>query len=198
MTNLNDKIYESSRPYIFHSSKYTVYSHIDFSKDSFVNKESNDIHLRDVASAWGNGAHPTTKLCVDFLEQDGIISRGSTVLDYGTGSGILSIIAAKLGASECIAVDIDDYAIEVANTNAKLNHCEKTIRVMHTREVTPGDSSLPTADVTIANIQPGPLSRLVAALWMFTKPGGWLCLSGMRPTELQDIRRYSMLRYCKR
>mmetsp|Transcript_18442 Transcript_18442/g.25275 ORF Transcript_18442/g.25275 Transcript_18442/m.25275 type:complete len:272 (-) Transcript_18442:14-829(-) len=145
------------------------------------------ISLTDIKSGWGNGAHPTTKLCLDFVSSN--VKYGMTVLDYGTGSGILSILAAKLGASKCIAVEVDEDCIRAATNNARLNNVEKIVDVIHTKSVYIGDDSFPEADVTIANILPGPLSRLVAPIWMLTKPGGLVCLSGMRPEELSAIRR---------
>eukprot|EP01031_Cornospumella_fuschlensis_P026800 gene26800-32381_t len=143
--------------------------------------------LVDTKSGWGTGAHPTTRLCLDFLTNR--IVANDIVLDYGTGSGILSIVAAKLGAMQCLAVDIDDDTLIAARRNVEINQVGSKVEVIHTKSVYIGDDSFPTADITVANILPGPLSRLVAPLWFMTKPGGWLCLSGMRPHELPGIKR---------
>ena len=114
-------------------------------------------------------------------------------LDYGCGSGILSILAAKLGAIKCLGVDIDEDSLSAAITNAKLNNVSNILEIIHTKTVYIGDNSHALADVTVANILPGPLSRLVAPLWMLTKPGGYICLSGLRPAELPGIRRLKYL-----
>lgn len=145
------------------------------------------INLVDIKSGWGNGAHPTTRLCLDFLSN--AVREGDIVLDYGSGSGILSIAAAKLGAKSCLAVEIDEDCLTATHKNAKLNAVDHIVKAIHTKTVYIGDDSFPEADVTVANILPGPLSRLVAPLWMLTKPGGQLCLSGLRPHELPAMQR---------
>ena len=111
------------------------------------------IRLLNVGSGWGNGAHPTTKLCFDFLAKT--VNSGQTVLDYGTGSGILAILAAKLGAKSVVAVDIDDDTIAAAIKNTLLNGVAEKIDVTHTRYVYVGEDRFPLADITVANILPG-------------------------------------------
>ena len=119
----------------------------------------NIIRLVDIKSGWGNGAHPTTKLCLDFVLSK--VTNDSVFLDYGCGSGILSILAAKLGASRCVSVDIDEDSLSATRTNAALNGvADDVLQVVHTKEVYIGEDSYQLADVTVANILPGPLSRL--------------------------------------
>lgn len=151
-------------------------------------KTDNIITMQDIASGWGNGKHPTTRLCLEYILRS--VKPGAAVLDYGTGSGILSILSKKLGAKSCVAVDIDEDSLRAAETNARLNgySVPEDIDVVHTKHVYIGESRFPLADVTVANILPGPLSRLVAPLWGLSKPGGALCLSGLRPAELRAIR----------
>jgi Ribosomal protein L11 methyltransferase (PrmA) len=112
----------------------------------------NVIRLMDVGSGWGNGAHPTTKLCLNFVLKS--ITKGDKVLDYGTGSGILSIAAAKLGASHCVAVDIDEDTLIAAEINGRVNGVSDVIDVVHTRSVYVGEDRFPVSDVTVANILP--------------------------------------------
>ena len=111
------------------------------------------IRLQNVGSGWGNGAHPTTKLCFNFLAKT--VNSGQTVLDYGTGSGILAILAAKLGAKSVVAVDIDEDTIVAATKNALLNGVAEKIDITHTRYVYVGEDRFPLADITVANILPG-------------------------------------------
>ena len=111
------------------------------------------IRLLNVGSGWGNGAHPTTKLCFNFLAKT--VNSGQTVLDYGTGSGILAILAAKLGAKSVVAVDIDEDTIVAATKNALLNGVAEKIDITHTRYVYVGEDRFPLADITVANILPG-------------------------------------------
>ena len=146
----------------------------------------NLIRLTDIQSGWGNGAHPTTKLCLDFVSS--VVQKGDSFLDYGTGSGILSILAAKMGASKCMAVDIDEDSLRAARNNVITNGVDDIIEVLHTKSIYLGDGSFSESDITVANILPGALNRLVGTIWMLTKPGGIICLSGMRPHELGAIR----------
>ena len=145
------------------------------------------IKLVDIRSGWGNGAHPTTKLCLDFVASC-VSNSGISLLDYGTGSGILSILAAKLGASKCIAVDVDEDSLRAARRNIAINNVDSIVEVIHTKYIYLGDDSFSESDITIANILPGALNRLGGTIWMLTKPGGLICLSGMRPHELAAIR----------
>ena len=127
----------------------------DISLMNFDNMEPTDpktIRLLDVGSGWGNGAHPTTKLCMKFILKT--VSKGDKVLDYGTGSGILSIAAAKLGASHCIAVDIDEDTLIAAEINGRINGVSDVMDVVHTRSVYVGEDRFPVSEVTVANILP--------------------------------------------
>ena len=119
---------------------------------------SNTIRLVDIRSGWGNGAHPTTQLCLDFVLSK--VRRDDVFLDYGCGSGILSILAAKLGASRCMSVDIDEDSLTATRTNAAMNGVAEVLQVVHTKEVYIGEGGQRLADVAVANILPGPLSRL--------------------------------------
>ncbi|KAJ1437461.1 ribosomal protein L11 methyltransferase-domain-containing protein [Ochromonadaceae sp. CCMP2298] len=150
---------------------------------AYVATDPSTISLYDVKSGWGNGAHPTTKLCLAFILKH--VQPGHIVLDYGTGSGILSILAAKQGA-RCIAVDIDEDSLLACRDNAKANGV--SVEVVHTRSVYVG-GDLPLADCTVANILPGALNRLSSVLLMLTRPGGVIALSGIRPEQLGAIQR---------
>lgn len=132
--------------------------------------EKTQVKLVDTGSGWGDGTHPTTRLCLDFIADS--VREGDIVVDYGCGSGILSIFAAKSGAKKCMAIDVDEDCLRAAQRNVDINLVHDVVQVIHTARVVPGDLIYPQADVTIANILPGPLTRLVAALWLSTKPGG--------------------------
>ena len=145
-------------------------------------------HDPSKGGSWGNGEHPTTKLCLNFLEKS--VKPGTKVLDYGCGSGILSIVAAKLGAKNVLGVEVDDASLEASIANCAINGVSEIVECVHTREIYIGEPRFADAiaDVTVANILPGPLTRLVSPLWGFTKSGGRFCLSGMRPEELAAVR----------
>jgi len=147
-----------------HSASIGPYQILSYNDDLLLQEDNDDlpadntIRLVDIRSGWGNGAHPTTKLCLDFVLNK--VSKDDLFLDYGCGSGILSILAAKLGASQCISVDIDEDSLSATRTNAALNGVVDVLQVVHTKEVYIGEGRQRLADVTVANILPGPLSRL--------------------------------------
>lgn len=165
--------------------KYRIESRVGEFKD-FIDHEGFTIMLGDTRMGWGCGRHPTTKLCLDFVLD--VVQPGEVVVDYGTGSGVIAILAKKLNAYKVVAVDIDEDSLEAARENVKLNGIVDGIDICHTSEVYAGNDRFPLADYTIANILPGALTRLVVPLWGLTKEGGYLCLSGMRPDELSSVR----------
>ncbi|MDQ5911753.1 MAG: Ribosomal protein methyltransferase [Pseudomonadota bacterium] len=136
--------------------------------------DPNAINIRlDPGLAFGTGTHPTTALCLEWL--DGAEMAELTVLDYGCGSGILAIAAAKLGARRVWAVDIDPQALLASDDNASENGVEDRLTL-----ATPAE--LPTAltvDVLVANILAGVLARLAPEFARRVKPGGRLALSGI-------------------
>lgn len=126
----------------------------------------------DPGLAFGTGTHPTTALCLEWL--DGATVTGKTLIDYGCGSGILAVAAAKLGAATVHAVDIDPQALTATRDNAERNGVGQRI---HTGlPDTVGDT---VAEVVVANILAGPLIELAPTLVALLKPGGDLVLSGL-------------------
>lgn len=101
----------------------------------------------DPGMAFGTGTHPTTVMCLQALEK--YVREGDTVVDVGTGSGVLSIGAALLGASQVHALDLDDVAVVAAKENIKLNHVEEKIHVTHGNLL---DSVKEPANIIVANI----------------------------------------------
>lgn len=126
----------------------------------------------DPGLAFGSGTHPTTSLCLEWLDGEDI--QGKTVIDYGCGSGILAIAAALLGAKRIIGVDNDPQAVTATENNRQENGISPDLLTAHL----PGESHEP-ADIVIANILSGPLMELEPILSGLTKPGGKLVLSGL-------------------
>jgi ribosomal protein L11 methyltransferase len=126
----------------------------------------------DPGLAFGTGTHPTTALCLEWL--DGQEIAGRTVVDFGCGSGILAIAAAKLGAGSVVAMDIDPQALIATRENAERNGVAACIDVT-------GDPSLAagSADLVLANILAGPLVELAPRFAQVVRPGGRLALSGL-------------------
>ena len=110
----------------------------------------------DPGRAFGTGAHPTTRLCVDLLART--TSRGS-LLDVGCGSGVLAIAAVRLGFEPVLAVDVDPVAVETTRTNAEANGVSVRATVVDALAET-----LPPARVAVANVLLGPVARILARL----------------------------------
>jgi ribosomal protein L11 methyltransferase len=132
----------------------------------------------DPGLAFGTGSHPTTRLCLRWLDACGPEDR--SVVDYGCGSGILAIAAARLGAGHVVATDIDPQALLATQDNVAANACAVEI-------VDTGAISLFKADIVVANILTNPLKVLAPVLVGLTKPGGRLTLSGILETQESEV-----------
>ena len=132
----------------------------------------------DPGLAFGTGSHPTTRLCLEWLCAN--IQGGENVLDYGCGSGILGIAAARLGADPVMGVDIDDNALIAARDNAENNQVVMTLR--HTRETLDE-----TFDVVLANILTNPLCVLAPLLAARVAAGGRIVLSGVLEPQAEEV-----------
>lgn len=132
----------------------------------------------DPGLAFGTGSHPTTRLCLDWLDRH--LIPGQSVVDYGCGSGILAIAAARLGAGRVTGVDIDPQAVTASRYNADQNRVSATFVA--------ADEPLPApADVVFANILSSPLRVLAPLLAELTVAGGKVVLSGILPPQVQDV-----------
>jgi len=134
--------------------------------------------ILDPGMAFGTGSHPTTRLCLEWLERN--VSAACTVLDYGCGSGILAIAAARLGAGRVAGVDIDPQAVESARANAERNEVTALF----------ADSAEPVAgeyDLVVANILSNPLRVLAPAICAHVRSGGRLALSGILREQAAEI-----------
>ncbi|HNO62428.1 MAG TPA: 50S ribosomal protein L11 methyltransferase [Thauera aminoaromatica] len=132
----------------------------------------------DPGMAFGTGSHPTTRLCLEWLCE--VVTPGCSVLDYGCGSGILAIAAAKLGAGAVLGIDIDEKAVEAARDNAARNHA--AVRLQHSA-VPVGD----TFDLVVANILTNPLCVLAPAISARVAPGGRVALSGVLEAQAAQV-----------
>jgi len=135
----------------------------------------------DPGMAFGTGLHPTTQLCLVALET--AVQPGAAVLDVGTGSGILAIGAARLGARRVLGVDIDAKAVEIAAANAALNGV--AIELVAGSVELIGEERF---DVTVANILAGTIIELARALAARVRPGGRLIVSGILAEQAEAVR----------
>ena len=130
--------------------------------------------------AFGTGEHPTTALCLDWLERH--VKTGSTLLDYGCGTGVLALAALVLGASRAFAVDNEGQALTATRANAELNGVAERL-VVATPEALPEID----VDVLMANILAGPLVELAPTFAKLLRPGGWLVLSGILDAQAARV-----------
>jgi ribosomal protein L11 methyltransferase len=149
---------------------------------------SADIILRiDPGRAFGTGHHETTRLCLEWLErclEQDLAGPSPTLLDVGTGSGILAMAGVLLGFRTAVGIDNDPEAIEVARGNVEANRVDGMVRLFAgtVEEISE------RFDVVVANIQAGPLVSLADELIRPLKPRGWLALSGILEDQKTDVR----------
>ncbi|MBE8733394.1 50S ribosomal protein L11 methyltransferase [Aeromonas veronii] len=137
--------------------------------------------MLDPGLAFGTGTHPTTALCLQWL--DGLDLTGKTVVDFGCGSGILGIAALKLGAARVIGIDIDPQAIQASRDNAARNGVADQIELY-----LPADQPQDVeADVVVANILAGPLRELAPLIAGHGKPGSLMALSGVLESQAPEL-----------
>jgi ribosomal protein L11 methyltransferase len=134
----------------------------------------------DPGLAFGTGSHPTTRLCLRWLDDN--IKGGETVLDYGCGSGILAIAAMKLGADSATGVDVDAQAVQASRDNAQANHVQADFHL-------PDGTALAQYDVVVANILTNPLRALAPLLAGTTRSGGRIVLSGILAEQAEEVTR---------
>ncbi|MDW6002132.1 50S ribosomal protein L11 methyltransferase [Vibrio mangrovi] len=140
--------------------------------------------MLDPGLAFGTGTHPTTALCLEWLE--GLDLQGKTVIDFGCGSGILAIAAIKLGAKQVIGIDIDPQALLASRDNAQRNGVEDRLEVYLPQNQP--DNLI--ADVVVANILAGPLKELSPVIQSLVRPGGQLAMSGVLDTQAEEVAGY--------
>ena len=140
--------------------------------------------LLDPGLAFGTGTHPTTSLCLEWL--DGQDLTGKTVIDFGCGSGILAIAALKLGAAKVIGIDIDPQAILASKDNAERNGVADKLELYLPQNQPEGIQ----ADVVVANILAGPLRELSPVIKGLVKQGGDLAISGVLEVQAEDVSTY--------
>jgi len=149
---------------------------------SYRPREGEAVIRLDPGMAFGTGQHPTTLMCLRALEE--LLRPGMDVLDLGTGSGILALAAAKLGAASVLALDIDPQAAAVARENVRLNGLEVAVQV----EEGGLDEALRTAfDLAMANISAPVILGMAPALAEVLRPGGVLIVAGFSAESAERV-----------
>jgi ribosomal protein L11 methyltransferase len=134
----------------------------------------------DPGLAFGTGTHATTALCLDWLDQ--LSLQGSTMLDYGCGSGVLAIAALKLGCASALAMDVDPQAVTATRSNAISNAVEDKLTVTVSADDVDG-----RFDIVVANILAGPLISLAEPIACHVKSGCMLALSGILSEQVDEV-----------
>lgn len=141
---------------------------------------ANNVYI-DPGLAFGSGAHPTTRLCLEWLAKRDIVD--TDIIDYGCGSGILAIAALKLGAQRAWGIDNDPRALQVSQENAARNAVSQHYQSLAPESVPPGLQ----ADIVLANILAQPLIELAPRLIALVRNGGNLILSGLLVSQADAV-----------
>ena len=183
VTRVQDEDWANSWKAYFHTDKVGERVVIQPSWEEYEPKEGEVVLRLDPGAAFGTGTHPTTAMCLRAMEK--LIKPGMTVFDVGTGSGVLAIAAAKLGAKEVRAVDYDATAVRVARENIEANGVADVVSTAESDlfSAIPGRAGLVTANL-IADL----VIRLLPDLGAHLETGGALLASGIIESRAQEVR----------
>ena len=179
---LEDRVWEEECQKNFPSMQFGKKLWIRPSWDSLFDLPSDAVIIdMDPGLAFGTGTHQTTSLCLEFLDENP--PKGLDVIDFGCGTGILAIAAAKLGANSILAIDNDPQAVISSQENAVNNNCESVIHTIHSME----NDEYRNCDLLIANILANPLMELEPLFSGLLNPNGTLLLSGILKDQLDKL-----------
>ena len=179
---LKDRVWEDECKKDFHAMQFGQRIWICPSWEDSASLPDDAIVIdMDPGLAFGTGTHQTTDLCLQYLDAN--MPVGYTVIDYGSGTGILAIAAIKLGAVSVVAVDNDPQAVTATINNINANQCQDQISVIHTQD----EGQLDKVDLLIANILANPLVGLCEHFSNLVKQGGEIALSGILKDQLPIV-----------
>ena len=179
---LTDRVWEDECKKDFHAMQFGKRIWICPSwEDASLLPEDAIVIDMDPGLAFGTGTHQTTDLCLQYLDENPPIDQ--TVIDYGSGTGVLAIAAVKLGASQAVAVDNDPQAVLSTIDNVRINQVDEYIKVLHTDD----EGVLNKVDLLIANILANPLVGLCEHFSALVKSGGKITLSGILQEQLEMV-----------
>ena len=179
---LEDRVWEDECKKDFPSMRFgrRLWVCPSWDAESKLSNDSIVIHI-DPGLAFGTGTHQTTSLCLEYLDSNP--PKNLHVIDFGCGTGILAIAAAKFGAKSVIAIDNDPQAVLSSKENVAKNKCENTIRTIHLID----QESDSKCDVLIANILANPLVELEPLFSDLVHTNGVLLLSGVLKEQVDRV-----------
>ena len=179
---LKDRVWEDECKKDFHSMKFGENLWVCPSWESQAELPSDAIIINmDPGLAFGTGSHQTTSLCLEYLDNNP--PKNIDVIDFGCGTGILAIAAAKLGASRVLAIDNDPQAVISSKDNVINNQCESIIKTIHSED----EIDFEGCDLLIANILTNPLINLAPTFAALVNPDGKLLLSGILKKQVDRV-----------
>ncbi len=184
-TEVKEEDWETAWKQYYHPAKISKRFTIVPTWENYQKVESDELIIElDPGMAFGTGTHPTTVMSIQALEKT--VKTGDTVVDVGTGSGVLSIAAALLDAKNIIALDLDEVAVESAKENIQLNHLQGKV------EVRKGDLltglTVKDVDVLVANILADIIVRLTKDASSIVRKGGYFITSGIIQAKRQEVK----------
>ena len=180
--NLKDRVWEEEFKKDFQPMKFGKRLWVFPSWESSIKLPNDSIIVNmDPGLAFGTGTHQTTSLCLNYLDANP--PKDIRVIDFGCGTGILAIAAAKLGASSLLAIDNDPQAVIACKENVINNHCEGLIKTIHSNNLVIKEK----CDLLIANILTNPLIELAPLFASLVNPNGALLLSGILKQQVDKV-----------
>jgi ribosomal protein L11 methyltransferase len=171
----------------FHPIKVSSRFWVEPAWEKAVPEQGEQVITIDPGLAFGSGVHDTTAMCIRYLEQE--VKSGDLVFDIGTGTGILAIAAAKLGAYHVSAVDFDTKAVQQAEINVSLNGCESVVEVIDSNLLSAVSQGKRKADVIVANLVTNAVLELLPTVGAYMHKGSILIVSGIIDERIDEIRK---------
>ncbi|MGI6153712.1 MAG: 50S ribosomal protein L11 methyltransferase [Christensenellaceae bacterium] len=181
---LSDKDWENAWKAYFKPTWISDFVVIKPTWEEYTQEGEEIIVQIDPGMAFGTGTHPTTRMCVRFLEE--YLEPEMHVIDVGSGSGILSVIAALFGAGEVLALDMDEVAVSVTASNAQVNGCEGIVQAVQSdllKQAPEGKQ----ADIIVANIISDIIIDLLDEVHGHLKKNGMFICSGVIDSRVDEI-----------
>lgn len=183
VNDVNDDDWATAWKKYYHPVQITEQITVAPTWENYQGRENEIVIELDPGMAFGTGTHPTTQLCMRALES--YLKKNDSVIDVGTGSGVLSILSAKLGAEKVLAMDLDEVAVRAAEENINQNHVEAIVTLRQNNLL---DGVFERVDVIVANILAEVILLFPEDVYNTLKPGGLFIASGIIAEKAEAVR----------